>query len=437
MMNGSIQLCASMGKELDCLLSVFTVPSGQHFLALAAGWVLGRGRRTITAMLRAAGLSSGQHYSAFYRFFSKAVWSECLLWRAWATMLVGTFYPTGDIFYCGDDTLLKHRGPKIHGAGIFRDAVLSTHRMTVFHWGHNWVVLALVVRFSFWPDRCFALPINARLRVKGEETKTAVELMQDMFQEVAQWFPGRRNVFCVDGTYSNLAGHLPSDSILIGRLRWDAALYRVPRQRCRHRAGRPRKNGTPLPSPKKVATATSTAWKRLRVQTYGKRRTVEVHSFTGIWAKVSYQLIRVVLVRDPATPQDVQCFFCTDVGRPLCWIIETYARRWSIERMFEDAKQFLGIEHPQTRTVRSVLRVAPMGLIMYGAVIMWYGKHRRFSQDYRKDPWYSFKEHASFRDMLAAVRSSSFHEHIFCASTLPAQMQKIIRQLLQTVAEAA
>ena len=110
MMNESIPLCASMGKELDCLLSVFTVPSGQHFLALAAGWVLGRGRRTITAMLRAADLSSGGHYSSYYRFFSKAAWSAALLWRAWATMLISMFYPTGDVFCCGDDTLLKHRG---------------------------------------------------------------------------------------------------------------------------------------------------------------------------------------------------------------------------------------------------------------------------------------------------------------------------------------
>ena len=437
MMNESIQLCASMGKELDCLLSVFTVPSAQHFLALAGGWVLSRERRTITAMLRAAGLSSVQHFSTFYRFFSKATWSVGLLWRAWATMLVGAFYPTGDIYCCGDDTLLKHRGPKIHGAGIFRDAVLSTHRMTVFHWGHNWVVLALIVRFDFWPGRCFALPINARLRAKGEKTLTTVELMQEMLDEVTGWFPGRNWAFCVDGGYSSLAGHLPSNSVLIGRLRWDAALYRKPRPPRKHRSGRHRKKGTALPNPKKVAAAKSTVWKRLRVQTYGRHRTVEVHSFTGIWAKVSYQLIRVVLVRDPAKPKDVQCFFCTDIDRPLRWIIETYACRWSIERMFEDAKQFLGIEHPQTRAERSVLRVVPMGLILYGAVIFWYGKHRRVSKNYRKDPWYTCKDHASFRDMLAAVRSATLRERIPFVSTLPTQMQKSVRQLLQALADAA
>ena len=437
MMNESISLCVSMVKELDCLLSVFTVPSGRHFLALAAGWVLGRGRRTITAMLRAAGLSSGAHYSSYYRLFSKAAWKVALLWRAWATMLISMFYATGDIFCCGDDTLLKHRGPKIHGAGIFRDAVLSTHRMTVFHWGHNWVVLALVVRFPFWPDRCFALPIDARLRAKGEKTSTSVELMREMFHEVAGWFPGRKWVFCVDGSYSNLAGHLPPDCILIGRLRWDAALYRKPRPHDPHRPGRPRKKGSPLPGPGKVAAASGTAWKRLTVRTYGERRRVEVHSYIGVWAKVSYKLIRVVLVRDLAKPQDVQCFFCTDVARPLGWIIETYACRWSIERMFEDVKQFLGIEHPQTRTARSVLRVAPMGLILYGAVIVWYGKHRGSSQDYRKDPWYSSKKHASFRDMLVALRSASLREHISCMSTLPTKTQKIVRSLLQAAAEAA
>jgi hypothetical protein len=283
--------------------------------------------------------------------------------------------------------------------------------MTVFHWGHNWVVLSLMVQFPLWPRRWFAFPINFRLRVKQKGTTakdttakkkrravkqkdtTVVDLMREMFHEAAEWFPGRTLVFCVDGTYSNLCGELPAEAALTGRLRGDAALFKEPPKAKPHQMGRPRVRGRRLPHLKVVASDPKTAWTSLKVWTYGQRRTAQVHSFLAIWSHVSKGAVRVLLVRDPAQPDDVEYFFCTDIHRPLRWVIETYAARWSIERTFEDVKQFLGIEHPQVRTEHSVERVVPLGMILYGAIVSWYVKHAS-RMLVPTAPWYRTKPHA-------------------------------------------
>jgi len=435
MMNDSIPLCESMRKMLACVLPVFTVPSGARFLAVAAGWLLGTGRRTVSGMLRAGVLTAAGHFSSYYRFFSEAAWSEHTLCRLWATAMVRRFYPRGDILLCGDDTLLKHRGAKVYGAGIFRDAVLSGNGMTVFHWGHNWMVLALMVQFRRWPHRWLALPINFRLRAKGQGA-TAVELMREMFHEAQQWFAGRTLVFCVDGTYSNLCGHLPAGAVLIGRLRGDAALFEpVPCRRPGQR-GRPRVRGPRRAAPQQVAADPSTPWVTRRVWMYRQRRTVQVHSFVAIWSHVSKGPVRVVLSRDPTAPDAVEYFFCTDLRRSLAWVIQTYAGRWSIERTFEDTKQCLGIEHPQVRTERSVRRIVPVGMILYGAVICWYVQHAARSAPLAP-PWYRGKTRASFKDMLAAAASRCRRQYFFSWSAHRPDITQIIQTILRTLERAA
>jgi len=61
-----------------------------------------------------------------------------------------------------DDTLGRHTGKHIRAAGMHHDPLLSTRVKPVFHWGHVWVVLAVVIRVPVW-DRSFALPVLARL----------------------------------------------------------------------------------------------------------------------------------------------------------------------------------------------------------------------------------------------------------------------------------
>ena len=63
---------------LSCLATFepcFTSPTYQRFLTIMTGWVLCVGKRTVTGVIRAAGVVGRQHHSGYHRFFSQAVWS--------------------------------------------------------------------------------------------------------------------------------------------------------------------------------------------------------------------------------------------------------------------------------------------------------------------------------------------------------------------------
>src|SRR5947209_7936496 len=70
--------------------------------------------------------------------------------------------PAGRVLLAGDDTVDGHKGAQVFGKGCHRDPVRSTHSLTVFRWGHKWVVLAVLVRFPF-TRRLWALPVLVAL----------------------------------------------------------------------------------------------------------------------------------------------------------------------------------------------------------------------------------------------------------------------------------
>ena len=399
------------------------------------GWLLSTGRRTVTSMLRAGRLCQHDHWSPYYRLFSHAVWNEFEMWRRWVHWVVSEFCPEGPLLSGGDDTLLKHRGQDIYGLDVFRDAVLSSRSRMVLSFGHHWVVMFLLVQFPLWPHRWMAVPINARLHLKGSR-RTSVDLMKEMMEQLAKWLPQREIVYVVDGGYSTLAGSLPKGCHLTGRLRSDAATYELPPPVPPKRRGRPAQKGKKMRKPCEIAADKRTTWKKIRVGLYGEHRGIEVHSYVAIWDNVLKQPIRVILSRDPKT-KEVACFLTTDVDRSIEQTIEHYGARYSVERMFEDAKQHLGVEDPQVQSQRSVERMAPVAFLMYGAVVCWYATQGHHLWEYHVDPWYKNKLRASFQDMLAAARALSLQETISDRSTPQADIEKSPLSLRKAVAQGA
>jgi len=62
----------------------------------------------------------------------------------------------------GDDTVAEHRGQQVDGKACQRDAVRSTHSYTAYRWGHQWVVLVILVQFPF-ATRPWGLPVLVAL----------------------------------------------------------------------------------------------------------------------------------------------------------------------------------------------------------------------------------------------------------------------------------
>ena len=122
-------------------------------------------------------------------------------------------------------------------------------------WGHDWVVIALVVRFPFWaPNKVWCLPLLARLYrnrqglAKGAKGKkrppdpnhrTRPELFREMMELLAKWFPERQFIISGDSAYGgkSVLRHLPANVDLISHVAPKAALYEPPPPRLPTRKG--------------------------------------------------------------------------------------------------------------------------------------------------------------------------------------------------------
>lgn len=130
---------------LGLTAAAFTAPGFAIFADVVRGWVLAPGRRTVTAMIAVADPEGRRAHDAYHRFFRDGAWVMAHLWRALAVHAVSCFAPSGVVSLDCDDTLYHKAGPKVAGAGIFRDAVRSTLRRVVYALGLNLVVVTLRV----------------------------------------------------------------------------------------------------------------------------------------------------------------------------------------------------------------------------------------------------------------------------------------------------
>ena len=144
---------------------LFTKPGAKIFANLMTGWILCTTRRTITGIQPFADPVNHRAHDAYHRFFPDAHWMMSRLWQHLALILVASLYPKGIITLALDDTLFHHSGPKMEGAGAWRDAVRSTRKKIVYAWGLNLVVLTLQVQ-SPWGGEPLGLPINMRFAPK-------------------------------------------------------------------------------------------------------------------------------------------------------------------------------------------------------------------------------------------------------------------------------
>jgi hypothetical protein len=221
-----------------------------------------------------------------------------------------------------------------------------------------------------------------------------------------------------DSEYSgkSVSRHLPPSGDLVGRMPMDAALYGEPPAPKPGRPGRPRKKGERLPNPAELAKSRAHPWTKTRVDIYGRSVRVWFKTCTALWFNsAGTRLLRVVVVRDPSGKRRDDCFFTTDLSMKPTEVLETIARRWSVEVAFRDAKQSLGFEEPQSRTRKAVERTAPMAFVLYSLTTLWYAEHGEALRRkwFVKRPWYRKKRSASFADMLATLRQASWVETNF------------------------
>ena len=420
---------------LTLTAGALTAPGYRLFCDLMTGWVLTPGRHTITRVLTLADPDGRRAHDSYHRFVRAGRWSAGLLWQVLAVHAVTLTCPSGVVELLVDDTLAHKSGRKVEGAGTFRDAVRSTVKKVVYAWGLNVVVICLRVDPP-WGGTPIALPLSLRVRAKKSGKKTT-ELAAEMVTEIAGWLPDRRFHLTGDGAYACLAGAALPRTRLTSRMRRDAALYE-PAPPATGKRGRPRTRGARLPAPAKLASkAPAKDWQAADVDVRGRtvQRLVCVRDV--LWYAVSHDLVRLVIVRDPAGHEPDDFFVTTDLTAASAQTATRYAGRWPIECCFKEVKQHAGAEHPQTCKGSGPARAVMLAFWLHTAVWCCYLAAWDGQPTWRIRPWYTRKATPSFLDALAAMRRILWQERITSKSPGAALPSKILGPLLDTLAEAA
>src|SRR5688572_7510679 len=81
----------------------------RHAERLLIGAILAPGKRTVTSLLRIAGLSRERRFTTYHRVLNRAVWDPRAAARLLLRLLVAAFAPTGPVVLGIDDTIERRR----------------------------------------------------------------------------------------------------------------------------------------------------------------------------------------------------------------------------------------------------------------------------------------------------------------------------------------
>lgn len=349
---------------------------------LASAVLLALGKRTITGMLSAGGKQS-QDWSAAYRMFEKG---RIKLKELFAPAIEGVLENTGEhdpLYTMMDDTLVRKRGRKVSGTCWKRDP-LGPAFHTNFVWGQRYLQISAALPDFEVEGRARGIPLgfyhaptpaqprkNAlpeewdEYRQQQKRCKISVVGAQRLAELRAQ-VSGRKIVCAVDGGFTNkeVFRSAPENTVLIGRIRKDARLFKVPEGPSSASRGRKRYYGDPLPTPEQVRQDEAVPWQKVSAFAAGKTHEFNVKTVAPVRWKSSgdHDMLIVIigplayrprkgaklLYRDPAY------LICSDPRLPLEQLLQAYLWRWEIELNFRDEKTIFGVGEAQVRTPAAV-----------------------------------------------------------------------------------
>lgn len=413
----------TLSVDIIQLLSIFTIamtaPTLAKMVVLLQGTILSSGRRTITAALRAMGLSEAQEFSKYHQVFNRAKWSPWVMSKLLLAMLVKSFLPAGAVLVLLiDDTLERRRGPKIKYKGWFRDPIRSTVNNVSTSLGIRWLCVGLVVSVP-WSRRPWCLPfilvptLSPKVSQKlGKKHRTLLKWAEYLVLKIRRWQPDRPIVLVGDGAFAAMPllqrcqrKHLRVT--LVARMRFDAVLHQPPGAQAKGKRGPKPKKGARLPNLQAYLDDPTTSWTQQEVRWYGgQHQRVEFATGECLWYRrgLDPAPIRWVLVRCPADETFAPFpLLCADPEVAAPQIVEWFVMRWNIEVTFEEIRAQLGFETQRHWSDKAIERTAPALFGLFSLVTLIAIKLHPDQLPVQRTAWYH-KDEATFSDALAAVR---------------------------------
>ena len=402
--------------EVVCTARIaFSKRSWPYVLATTIPWLLCSGQRCVTRL--AALGSHARSLSGYYRFLSDGKWRIELLFRCLFKLIVRSFR-LKSLTVALDDTLCPKWGKQIFGTGVFFDHV--SRPRPGYIWGHNWVVLTLVVPFgqAGWVSLPFWIALyRQRCSCRKGEFRTRHEIAAKALRRVRAWFSGPV-LLLADGAYYNRSLVTPALELeieVVSRIRSDARLREPKARRRSNRRGRKPTRGDWLPKLGALSRSDACFVPRT-VSIYGKTVTLLLREVVGYWTPLR-RAVKVVIAKDPKRRHKLAYLSTTNLTRDAVAVVEAFAQRWTIEQLFSVCKHQLGLDSAETRKERSVIRHAALCMALATWVGVW---AYRFRPRLRN---------ASFANQLAGLREQTILEVVFNSSPRTQGSRRIAHSL--------
>ncbi len=448
---------------------LFSTQVWPHAQALLLGAVLTPGKRTVSAVLRTLGLSQDPHYINYHRVLSRAVWNPLQGSRILLGLILKLLPGDAPVVLGADETIERRFSSKIKAVGCYRDPVRSSKKHVIRCFGLKWVSMSVLTHLPF-SSLTWSLPfLNALCQPeekgdkrKGKKTKrpkrsgyganrrksrgkqasrnpdklkkrahkTSVDFVRQMVKQVRRWLPYRALVLVVDGGFAVVSLALSCirmNTVMVSRLRWDAALYHEPGPQPEGKRGPKPKKGKRQRKLKTWAARSDTPFVEADVNWYGGEvKKMLLFSQTALWYTPGWDPapIRFVITRDPQGKLRDEVFFCTDQNATPVQIVEWVVMRFSMETTFEETRAHLGVETQRQWSDLAIQRTTPVLLCLFSIVIL---LAMRLCQDdsipVQSTAWYR-KTEPTFSDCMLLVRRQLWEARILVNST---QQQEMIQ----------
>jgi len=416
----------------------------RHIPVLVAGTILAPGRRMVSSVLRALGLTQLPSYQTYHRVLNRAVWSSRGASRILFGLLVATFVPAGPLVVGIDETIERRRGKRIAAAGIYRDPVRSSRSHFVKVRGLRWICASLLVPLP-WATRVWALPFLTVLAPSERDAKRRrrrfkplTAWARQLILQVHRGAPARRLIVVGDRAYAalELLDTVRAVATVVARLRLDARLLTPPPPRVPGQKGRPRLVGDRLPNLTQHAVDAEAAWIRLTIpRWYGERnRPIAVLAQTAVWDSTGFPPvpIRWVLIGDPRGHFATQALLCTDLDADPLHIVSWFILRWQLAVTFHEVRAHLGVETQRQWSERAILRTTPALMGLFSVVTLLAHEHLTAAPPrdaLHPTAWYA-KTTLTFSDALALVRRQLWTHIAFPTSPSTPGLAKVPQALV-------
>lgn len=410
------------------------------------------GRQTVSGMLTACG-QQFIDWSAAYRLFSRERIDIDKLFEVSQREIIEKTMPCQMLFAHMDDTILRKTGKNVPGTSWRRDP-LGPPFQTNFVWGQRFLQISMTIT-SNNRSQSRAIPVDfhhcptkkkpkkkaseaeikeyreaqkqLNLSKKGVERITALRKSLDTNGAM-----GKKLCVSVDGSYTNstVLKELPENVTLIGRVRKDTRLHKIPDTG--NKTGRRRVYGERIPTPEEIRQSDNINWQEVKGWVAGKKHVFNVKVVKGLrWEKAGgdhdLQLVIIrplhyrlskksrLLYREPAY------LICTDQDLNIADLLQAYLWRWDIEVNFRDEKTIFGSGKAQVRNENSVASVPAFIAAVYSFLLL--ATHKVFNDNpqYPKLPkpaWHKYKpnQRLATNEILGLLRSQLWAKALGCDS---------------------